>query len=472
MSSTSGLSSVGQGILTGFGVGSSGLNVTSLVTGLVQAASVPLTNLNTQLTANQSQISAYGMIQSSLASLQTATQSLYGSGNALAAQTASSSNTSVFSATGDGTSVIGAHAISVSQLATAQSLTSTGFSTTDFTFGGSLSIKVGTATAVPVTIATGSSLADVVTAINNTNAGVTASIVNDGTNNHLVLSSSNSGAANSFTVTGTDGAGSTNLAALTYSGGTPGAGYTTMTAAQDAKLTIDGIATTESSNSFSGALQGVTFNLQATGTSTLTIGWDTSAIDSAVSKFVSAYNSSQSTISGLTSYVASTKTAGVLNGDYLSGSIMGQLGATFSTTFSGMSSSLGSAYKGTGSLTSIGDLGIALNSDGTLSLNTTKLNAAIASNATGVMAGFSNFAQTLNTTLNSQLNSSNGSITNATTSLKSTQKNITNQQAAMQAHLDALQAQYTAQFTALQSVLAQMSSTSSYLTAQFAAMSR
>jgi len=487
-SSTSGLSTTGLNILSGFNAGASalGINVSSLVSGLVSASSGPLNNLKTQLTTNQSQISAYGSIQSSLASLYGATQNLYGVGSAITAQNVSSTATAVATATSDGTAVTGSHTINVTQLAETQSLTSAGFSTTDFTFNGSLSIKVGSGSATNVTIASGSSLADVVKDINNANTGVNASIVNDGTQNHLVLTSANSGTANAFTVTGTDTTGSnlstlnwnatstaanTNTSGTITANGSPNSSYLSYTTPLNAALTIDGIATTEPSNTVSTALQGITLNLSSLGTSTLNISLNTSAIDNAVSTFVSYYNNNQSTLRGLTAYDTTTKTAGVLNGDVIPNSLQNQLGGMLSTTFSQMSTGLGSAYQGTGSFTSLADLGVSLNSDGTLSLDTAKLNTAVASNPTGALAGFSNFGQTLNKFLDAQLNTTHGTIATATTTLKSQAKLITDQETAMQAHLDALQAQYTAQFTALQTVLSQMSSTSSYLNAQFTAMS-
>ena len=277
--------------------------------------------------------------------------------------------------------------------------------TTDAVGSGTITIEFGTYSAgntsftpnaaagsKTITIGTGNqSLAGIRDAINQANAGVTASIVNDGTGNRLVISANKTGAANSLKISVSDGDGqntdSSGLSALAYdptaAGGTPQTSQ--LQAAQDAKFSIDGIAITKPSNTVSDALQGVTLSLLKTTTAAtaLSITQDNSAVDKAVNAFVTGYNSLANTVAQLTSYDATNKKAGPLLGDpsvLLIQNRMRQLLSTF--------------VPNNGSVATLSDIGVTFQKDGTLALDQGKLDAALTSSPQAVATLFASTGST------------------------------------------------------------------------------
>lgn len=216
MSSTSSVASAVTG---------TSLDLNSIVSQLMTVEQKPLDNLTAQEATVQAKISAYGNIQSALSTLQNDMQTL-AKASTWGATTANSSNSGVVSATTTSGAAIAAYSLTVSQLATYNSIASNGaYSSTAATFNtGTLSIAVGSGTAVNINInSSNNTLAGIQTAINNSGAGVTASIINDGTNQRLVLTSNTSGTAGALTITSTDsGSGGVNALSDFNTGGTTG----------------------------------------------------------------------------------------------------------------------------------------------------------------------------------------------------------------------------------------------------------
>lgn len=230
---------------------------------------------------------------------------------------------------------------------------------------------------------TNQSLQGIRDAINKAGIGVSASIVSDGSAMpyHLVLTSTKTGEVSSMKITVADAAGGTADPALsnllTYNpSGTQS--LTQTSAAQSAKLTVNGIAVTSASNSVSAAIQGVTLTLGGTGTSSVTIAKDTSSVSTGVTAFVTAYNKLNSTIASLTSYSADSGTGGALLGD-----------ATTLAVQTRLRQALGKAVTGSGGLTTLSQVGISFQKDGSLALDTTKLNTAITNNFSDIAGLFS-----------------------------------------------------------------------------------
>ena len=124
------------------GIGS-GLDVNGIVTSLMGVEQKPLTAVTKQKTDYQSQVSAYGSLKSSLSTFQTAVSAL-STTSKFNAQTVTSSNTSVLTATANGSATLGDYALTVSQLAKSQKLASAGFtSTADTVDTGTLAIAFG-----------------------------------------------------------------------------------------------------------------------------------------------------------------------------------------------------------------------------------------------------------------------------------------------------------------------------------------
>ncbi|MGO9445297.1 MAG: flagellar filament capping protein FliD [Thiobacillaceae bacterium] len=380
------------------GIGS-GLNVSSIISQLMAIEQQPLTNLQTQQATDQSQISAYGQVQSALANLPTAVQAL-STPQSFNVYSGTSSNSNVVSATADSTATPASYQIETSQLAQQQTIDSGAYASTSSVIGtGSLTIQLGTYNASsnsfspkpatnPTTITIDSSndtLSGIEAAINSANAGVTASIINDGSGNHLVVTSNQSGAANSVQITTNDADGNNTdtagLSALAYDPtAAVGAGQnmTQLTQALDAKFTIDGVPIDEPSNTVTGAIQGVTLNLAATNVgqpATVSIAPNTQTITSAIQTFVSSYNTAESLMGSLSAYNASTNQASVLTGDNTVVSLQSQLGSILTGTTASTLSSLSS-------------IGVTLQDDGSLAVDSTTLQNALSTNYSGVASLF------------------------------------------------------------------------------------
>lgn len=213
-------------------------------------------------------------------------------------------------------------------------------------------------------------------AINKADMGVTATIVSDGSSNpfHLVMTSTKTGEATSMKigVSGEDGsAADPALAALLGYDPAGVQGMTQTAGAQSTLLNMNGIEIKSDSTSVKDAIQGVTLDVSAVGSSTLTVTKDTAAISTAVNDFVKAFNTLNSTMSGMTKYNAETKKGGVLQGDASVRAIQSQMRRQISAVMEGTG----------GKLNSLSQVGISFQQDGSLKLDSGKLNKAITDNA-------------------------------------------------------------------------------------------
>lgn len=376
------------------------IDVNTLVTQLMSVERQPLTAMQTQQTSYQAKITAYGKLQSSIAALSSATTALQ-SADTFTQTTATAGDPGVLSATGSSSAAPGTHSIEVTALAQTQKLASGRYASADSAIGtGTLSFSFGSTTAgvfsanpaknsFAVTIdSSNNTLTGLRNAINKAGAGVTATIVNDGTGYRLALAPADSGKSNGLKITAADDDGNaldaSGLSAFAFDpAGTAGAGKNLAenTAPADAALLIDGIAITSSSNTISSALPGLTLNLAKTNTgapTSLTVSQNTGAIKTALQAFITAYNSFNSQVKSLTYYDASTKKGGDLQGDATARSVINQVKNTLTAPVSGLG----------GGLSGLSQVGISLATDGTLSLDSGKLEKALANPAFDVGALF------------------------------------------------------------------------------------
>jgi flagellar hook-associated protein 2 len=465
--------------LSSHGVGS-GLDVAGLVAKLMAVERQPLTALERREAAYQSTISAFGTIKGALSALQTAIKTLADRAT-FKTLSATSGDTSVFSASAGDGAVAGAYSIEVTQLAQAQKLVSNGFASTSDSVGtGTLTFDFGSvvgsaftsngAGARTVAIASGQqTLAGIRDAVNAAGIGVTATIVNDGsaTGNRLVFTSSNSGAANSMRISVADDDGNnvdaSGLSALAFDpAASVGSGRNMVEkiGAKDAALIVDGIAITRPTNTVNDAIQGVTLNLVKTNIgvpTTLTVAADSTAAMQAVKNFVAAYNNLHTTLGNLTKYDATSKTGSVLTGDGTVRLIQNQLRAVIGNAVSGLSSDLDA----------LSQVGVSFQSDGSLALDNGKLTAAVNANRSGVGDLLTSIGSKLNDALTPMLNTG-GMLAARTDGLNSQIKRIDDQKTRLEARLNAVEAQYNRQFSALDSLLGSMQQTSTFLTQQLA----
>lgn len=379
------------------GIGS-GLDIEGIISSLMAAERLPLNKVSTERTAINTKISIYGIIKNSFADLKTATDKLTNLSN-LNPLKATSTDDKVVSATASSANAKGSYSIEVSQLAKAQSVATLGVATADTVVGtGSLTITLGSydsntntftdnADKTPVTINIGAgqqTLEGVRQAINEADAGVTASIVNDGAGSRLVLTSKDTGAVNGFKLEVADDDGNnTNVAGLSRLAYDPtalagsGKNADTLQAAQNANFTINNLPVSKASNSVSDAVEGLTLNLKAVTTTpiNLEVGLDDAALKTTLDGFVTAYN----------------KIRGNLKDQQ-------QKDATLSreTTPSSLERGLRNILREQVAQYGIGlsDIGLSFDKDGVLSLNKSKLDTAVAADPAILEKVFSNTATT------------------------------------------------------------------------------
>lgn len=457
---------------TGLG---SGMDLNGIVTQLVTAEGQPQFNAITkQETATQSRLSGLGTLKSALSTFQTTVQKLK-DGSAFKATQAVSSNESVLKVTAGVGSVAGTHSVKVTQLAKAQqSVTAAEYTnsaaavadvggTLDFTFP-----TGSTKTAFSITVdSTNNTLARIRDAINSSasNNGITASIINvdstvtPGTTvSKLVFTAKDSGSINGFTLTTTGGdAGLDKLNTATS------ANYST-TSAADAIISIDGQTATRSTNSMTDVIQGVTLDLQSLQSPTDTpvnvnVSLDSTAINKTITDFVSGYNTFRTATSNLSKQGSSSGSNGTLVGDSTLLSITSKLRQDTTNTIS----------SATSSYNSLAMIGISIDKDGVMSLDSTKLNSALSANLSSVSDVFSS-SDGVATRLNSRLTGylqSGGSLDTQQTSLGKQLKSLTTKRADVQLRLDNLQKGLQKQFIAMDLAVGQLKSTASFLTQRF-----
>jgi flagellar hook-associated protein 2 len=235
-------------------------------------------------------------------------------------------------------------------------------------------------------------------------------------------------------------------------------------AAQDAHLKIDGLDVYRTTNTISDAITGVTLSLAGQGTTTLTVSKDSASAKSALDTFVKAYNDISKQLRDATSYNAATKQASVLTGDSGARSLLSALREIIGYS----RSSAGSNYS------TLSDLGIALQRDGSLAFNSTKFETAMASSATTVGDLLSSTSTTapgiavrMTTTLDAILSGS-GILASRTEGINRSITDLGRQRETLSRRLVQIEQRYRTQFTALDTLVAGMKKTSDYLTQQLA----
>ncbi len=455
-----------SGTISSSGIGS-GLNVSQIVTALMDTEKGPLNSINKSISKDNAQISAYGNISSQIASFQSSIAELI-TPSAIKATTASTSSTSVLSVSNDGTALSGDYKITDVTLASPQVLTSN-ISNTAYT---SISSSIGTTGSITITGTTTTTItpttytvAGMVDAINSANiSGVSATIANLGTSASpdyqiRIVNTSDTAATIALSTTSSvadfTGLDFVNAAAVTGS------------------LKINGTTVTRSSNAITDLIPGLTINLVGTGDSTITVAQDNSALSSKISAFVTSFNALDKSLKDISSYDTTAKKGAALYGDSTINSLRREIRSIITSTL---------GVDSTTSYNRLSQVGVSFKSDGTLSLTSTTLNTAISANFNKVASLFSGtgdstdsstlqgFAYQLNTLL-TNATGIDGLITNRKSSLQSEIRRLQARADQEQLRLADLQQMYQKQYTALDKTVASLNSMASYLTNQFDAMS-
>ncbi len=445
--------------LTSAGLGS-GLDIKSIVEQLVAAERAPQANRLTkrESTANE-ELSALGKFKSALAGFKDSLAKLTDAAT-FQGRTVKVEDDKVFTAAADSTSLPGTYSVEVMNLASAQRLRSIGFGDATTAVGtGNLAISVNGQTANILIGSTANSLNDIRDAINEAadNPGVRATVVKASDGAHLIISATETGAANAVTIAVSGGDGG--LAPFAYAAGAPSNPMLELQAAADANVVIDGFPVSSSGNAISEAIDGLTINLVSAKPGTtvdVSVEYNPDGAKVSVQGFVTAYNKLIDTVTELTRYNVDTRDAAPLLGDATVRGIRDQLRREISQTL------------GTGTFTSLAAIGVTTQTTGKLGVDATKLGNAIDADfdAVGaVFAGTTGLATRLDTITGATL-SSTSTISTREASLKSTLKTITTQRETLDERLEKVRSRLLDQFNAMDRLLSQLKNTSAFLSQQ------
>lgn len=470
--------------ITSTGLGS-GIDIGKLVSQLVAAESAPATNrLNRREGRLQTELSAIGTLKSALSEFKSSLAAM-GNASRYDALKATVGDSSLFTATVSSIATTASYNIEVKNLAQTHSLAfTTGVADAKAAFGGgTLTIKFGgysggnftPSTANlggEIAIAADSSLTDIAVKINEAKLGVSASVVKNGDIYQLALNSSFTGAANSLQIS-VGGEVSGRLAELAYDRNVPGVGLTETQEARDAEVRINGLTITSATDTFSSAITGVTINLKSAkpGTTTqLSVARDPAAATGAVQSFVEGYNKLLETIKSLTSFNAQTQQGGPLSSDAGTRAIGAQLQRLLGETVGGPS-----AFR------SLSSVGISTQRNGTLALDSGKLQAALDTDRPGVIrllagteasedvAAIPGVADRFTRYLDSML-ASKGVLDTRIDNLNRRITGIGDDRETLNLRLQKMEQRLSRQFNAMDALVGQLSATSSFLSQQLAGM--
>jgi len=443
----------------------SGLDTQGIIQKLMDLERRPIKLLEQQEDVFQVKLSAYGEVKSALSEFQSAVNDLRYSSN-FAASSSTSSNEDILTVTSSGSAVLGSHSIIVSALAQAHTIRSAAFTdSTDVVGTGTISIQVGTGDAVDVTIDSDhETLAGIAQAINSADAGVSASVIDDGQGNvYLTMTSQESGADNTISVTITNG--STGQLDSLYDGGV----MVTTRAAANCQLTIDGINVQRSSNTISDLISGVTLNLHkadSTQTVEVNITRDTDTIKQKISAFVDAYNKLVDEISSKQAYEEGS--SGPLIGD-----------STLRSITRSLTNILGQQVTGTqNGADTLFSIGISIDRYGKMQMNDTDVTDALTTNISDVTTIFTADTETsqgigtaLADYLDTVMDPIDGMVTTREDGLQNTIDDLKDKQDSMEARISKREETLQNQFNALEQLIASYQQTSNYLTQQLASLS-
>ncbi len=443
------------------GIGS-GLDIAGIVQQLVAAEGQPVeTRIAQKEGRAQAKLSAFGSLKSALSDFRDKLD-IMKSADKFLARKASSGNEDVFTVAANGSALPASYDLEVVQLARAQKLTSGAFTGADAEVGtGDLSIFVGGESMLLTVTDENNTLVDIADGINSSqnNPGINASIVNANSGSYLILTSDKTGTGQPITITQSGGDGG--LAALEWDPLNGNTSLTESVAAQDAQVRIDGFDVVSQTNDFETAIDGVTITVLAEtfgGTERLVVENDEEEARNLVNDFVESYNALIDTFDGLTQYDAESQLAAPLLGDASIRGIRDQVRREMSTAVSDINAPF----------SVLTDVGIEAQLDGKLEVNEQKLDDILSED-------FVKFGQLFSTTdgyatrlydLTDGYLKAGGIIDTRTSGLEANIEEFDDQRLALNERLASLETRLLRQFNALDSLLANLSSTSSFLTQQ------
>lgn len=460
-------SSIGSSIAGLLGTGS-GIDTAALVSQLVSATRTPReAAISSRASENSARISALASATSSLETFSTALTETLKSAS-YAGQPASTDPTVVSVTALPGGTPTGLPAqIKVTQLALAQSLDSVNLASATTAVGlGTLTLTVGSNTAQIDITAANNSLDGLAAAINETGLGVTAQVVTDVSGSRLLLRGQ-TGAANAFTLRKLGGdTADTDLQRFTWNGGS--GNMTRRQTAVDSIIKLDNATIQSASNTLENVIPYVRIDLnKVSATVPVTIATDepTTSVKDLVKEFVTAYNTLRSALNSATVSGADASTAGALAGDPGVRDMVQQLARLTTTTLAS-----------TGDYKTLNDIGISTNRNGTLALNETRLDAAIAADAGAVARMINPAVSTASDpglaaavkAVKDNLQSTNGSLATSKAKYDKLATELSKQLEKLDTEMTDYEARLTATYAAMEKRLNAFKATQTYLEQQIA----
>ncbi|GKT07330.1 flagellar filament capping protein FliD [Desulforhabdus sp. TSK] len=464
----------------------SGMDTESIISQLTDVERQPIVKLQQKEAAYQVKLTAYGSLRSVLSGLKTASSALDNRTD-LNQFTGVSSNSGTFTASVFSTAKSGTYSIEVESLAQVQKLKSAAFNMDEAIGAGKFTLQLGTGTAVEITTDGTEKLSTIADRINESQKDIQASVITNGDQSYLLLTGQRTGEANTIRLEVTEETPPTppadppdpgdvtdnmGLSRLRYIQGGENNRLTQTQGASDAVLTVDGVAGIHrSTNMVADVIKGVTLTLKGTTAlnkpETLTVSRDTTALASKVNAFVEAYNSVSDFFIDAQSYDPKTQEAGELLGDSTARQIRKRLDSLIGGAVAGASSGL----------SRLSDLGVAMDKEGKLTVDSNTLNDALTNRFDDVSTFFATdtgeskgFGVRLVNTLDTMLNKTRGDLAQKTNSFQSSVDRIQKDIARYEKRTSNITTRLQTQFQHLEKLLGQYQKTSDFMTQQIEAL--
>ncbi|MBX3318606.1 MAG: flagellar filament capping protein FliD [Nitrospira sp.] len=455
-----------------FGGLGNGLDFGQVVDQLVKVAQLPVDRLTKKRTDLNTKLTDLTTVSTKVAGLQSAAEALRLS-TSFDRTTVSVSDSTVLSASASSSGATGTYSVRVVQLAQSHQIVSkaakaVSSETSDIVSGGSatFTFQVGSGSNQTVNLGSTATLADLRDQINDLGAGVTASLINTGTeatpSYRLAVSSNNTGSDNAITIVA-DG---TDLDLLNSSGT---GGIDTLSAAQNAQVQIgdqslDPLTIERSSNTISDAIPGLSLTLtKTTGTETVqvSLSQDVNAVKTNIKALATAYNEVVKFINERTTYDVTTKQGGVFFNESSARTVIAQLRTALSSTVSGATT-----------YSSVGQIGFKTERDGTITVDDGQLTTALSTNYSAVKALFTNqgavagLSQSLVSAVDALNDIAGGALTVRKNGLTNEITRVGNDIARQEDAVSRYEERLRRQFAALDGLLRQLQGQSSFLQSQ------
>ncbi|MEW6599418.1 MAG: flagellar filament capping protein FliD [Nitrospirota bacterium] len=449
--------------MSSFSVGglSTGIDYNELISKLMEVKRQPVKILENKISTYNDRMSSYSELTTKLSSLKSAADKLKYS-YSFYVNTASVSDETVLDATASGTASVGNYSVNVTTLASEEkeAHNGTGLTASSDIINSSGSDKAFqftyAGTQRTLTVADGTTLDGLKDLINNdtSNPGVTATVVNDGTNYRLIVTGNETGSTKSITIdagTTLDGTGGT----VDFSSAT----FTQNKTAANAAFSVDNLSISRSTNSVSDVITGLTINLKKTLTpATITVAADNESIKEQINDFVSAYNDVMTFLKENTAYDAASGESGILSGEGTARSIQNRIRELVTSSVSGLS----------GSLSMLAEIGITTDyKTGNLTVNSSTLDTKLGSNLDDIADMFKDSTNGIATQIYDYIGDLtsivDGAITLRKDGLSDIIKSITNTIRNMEFRLDKAENDMVRQFTALEKLVGNYNSIGNYL---------